>query len=161
MFDYKVKEEVEKSIVCLLDCFNILTNKETVGVIGVANGNENVSLYIKLSNNDIIDMSVSIRKELKEEDSLDSPTLVFDTKKIPMSIFSSSLERIIHSTKYDDLGCMCFSDRTTLQSFIIKYITKWLSKSESRKKEFLYRLASNDVASNGVNSRLKRESLFK
>lgn len=157
MLDYKVKKDIENSELCgVLEKFNILDNGSSVYMLGVGNALSDVSFYIKQNNNSIIEIKTSIRSELNDLSGGES-VLVFKDTKYPMSLFSSSLERIMSTTVYDDLGNMSFSCKTTLICFITKYITRWVNRSNDRKKEFEYKLSST----NTIKTALNAESLFK
>ena len=155
MLDYKVKKDIENSGLCgVLEKLNVLDN-DSVCILGVGSALSDLSFYIKQSNKDIIEIKTSIRSEISESSSEES-VLVFKDTKYPMSMFSSSLERIMSTTVYDDLGNMSFSCKTTLVSFITKYITRWINRSNDRKKEFEYKLSSNNTIKTTPNP----ESLF-
>lgn len=155
MLDYKVKKDIENSGLCgVLEKLNVLDN-DSVCILGVGSALSDLSFYIKQSNKDIIEIKTSIRSELSESSGEES-VLVFKDTKYPMSMFSSSLERIMSTTVYDDLGSMSFSCKTTLVSFITKYITRWINRSNDRKKEFEYKLSSNNTIKTIPNP----ESLF-
>lgn len=158
MLDYKVKKDIENSELCsVLEKFNVLDNSSSsVYMLGVGNALSDVSFYIKQNNNNIIEIKVSIRSELNDLSGEES-VLVFKDTNYPMSLFSSSLERIMSTTVYDDLGNMSFSCKTTLVSFITKYITRWVNRSNDRKKEFEYKLSS----ANTIKTASNPESLFK
>ena len=156
MLDYKVKKDIENSGLCgVLEKLNVLDN-DSVCILGVGSALSDLSFYIKQSNKDIIEIKTSIRSEISESSGEES-VLVFKDTKYPMSMFSSSLERIMSTTVYDDLGNMSFSCKTTLVSFITKYITRWVNRSNDRKKEFEYKLSSNNTMKTIPNP----ESLFK
>ena len=155
MLDYKVKKDIENSGLCgVLEKLNVLDN-DSVCILGVGSALSDLSFYIKQSNKDIIEIKTSIRSEISESSGEES-VLVFKDTKYPMSMFSSSLERIMSTTVYDDLGNMSFSCKTTLVSFITKYITRWVNRSNDRKKEFEYKLSSNNTIKTIPNP----ESLF-
>lgn len=155
MLDYKVKKDIENSGLCgVLEKLNVLDN-DSVCILGVGSALSDLSFYIKQSNKDIIEIKTSIRSEISESSGEES-VLVFKDTKYPMSMFSSSLERIMSTTVYDDLGNMSFSCKTTLVSFITKYITRWINRSNDRKKEFEYKLSSNNTIKTIPNP----ESLF-
>ena len=155
MLDYKVKKDIENSGLCgVLEKLNVLDN-DSVCILGVGSALSDLSFYIKQSNKDIIEIKTSIRSEISESSGEES-VLVFKDTKYPMSMFSSSLERIMSTTVYDDLGNMSFSCKTTLVSFITKYITRWVNRSNDRKKEFEYKLSSNNTMKTIPNP----ESLF-
>ena len=155
MLDYKVKKDIENSGLCgVLEKLNVLDN-DSVCILGVGSALSDLSFYIKQSNKDIIEIKTSIRSEISESSGEES-VLVFKDTKYPMSMFSSSLERIMSTTVYDDLGNMSFSCKTTLVSFITKYITRWINRSNDRKKEFEYKLSSN----NTIRTIPNPESLF-
>lgn len=156
MLDYKVKKDIENSGLCgVLEKLNVLDN-DSVCILGVGSALSDLSFYIKQSNKDIIEIKTSIRSEISESSGEES-VLVFKDTKYPMSMFSSSLERIMSTTVYDDLGNMSFNCKTTLTSFITKYITRWINRSSDRKKEFEYKLNSNNTIKTVSNT----ESLFK
>lgn len=151
MLDYKVKKDIENSGLCgVLEKLNVLDNN-SVCILGVGSALSDLSFYIKQSNKDIIEIKTSIRSEISESSGEES-VLVFKDTKYPMSMFSSSLERIMSTTVYDDLGNMSFSCKTTLVSFI----TRWINRSNDRKKEFEYKLSSNNTIKTIPNP----ESLF-